>query len=476
MRVLFVYPDIEGVEHYGARKFYHGLGYLSSVLKAGGHQTELFYLERLPSRGEFLGQVEAIQPDLVAFSSTTHQHPYVEETASWIKDAWPRLLVISGGTHPTLAPERVIAHPAIDAVCIGEGEETLLELVERLEQGRSYHDVAGLWVRHNGDVVRNSLRPLIKELDTLPFADRELFDTKTILATNEGWLDMMSGRGCPYNCSYCCNPGLKARYRGLGPYVRFRSVSHVLSEIREVAARYRFQIINFQDDTFTLHKPWTLEFCQTYGAEFHFPFWINTRVERLLDEEIVAALAAAGCRGVRVGIESGNEHLRRDILKRKMSNQEIKEAFRLAQRYGLQTYSCNMLGIPGETPEMIQETINLNREIGPTDLQFSVFFPYPMTELYDISVREGYYQEGQTLPSYYGSRSVLNLPTLSPEELEAGYQAFANLKAELRMKRARSRTQKYRPVRMLVRMYQRGLAWLAQFMGKKPESDREKSV
>lgn len=434
MRVLFVYPDIEGVARYGARKYYHGLGYLSAVLKQAGHETALLYMQQEAAREAFLAEVASASAQLVAFSTTTHQHPYAVRWARWLKEARPDLTLVVGGTHPTLVPEDVVSEGCFDAVCVGEGEAALADLVERLEAGRDYADLAGWWLQRNGEVIRNPLRPLLQDLDSLPFADRELFMYDEILRANGGWVDMMSGRGCPYDCSYCCNPGLKTRFRGLGRYVRFRSVENVLAEVAALRQRYAVQIINFQDDTFTLDRRWTLAFCAAYRDACRLPFWINTRVERL-DEEIVEALAAAGCQGVRIGVESGNERLRQEILKKRMSNAEILAAGRLVQKHGMEIRTCNMIGVPGETAAMIDETIELNRALNPSDLQFSVFYPYPMTELHDLCEREGYIQEGATLPSYYGRQSVLRLPTLSTAELAAAYDRFAALRNELVLRR-----------------------------------------
>ncbi len=435
MKICLVYSDIGGVEHYGARKYYHGLGYLSSVLKHAGHQTELIYLQKEPTQEEFLAQLAQVGADLAAFSSTTHQHPYVDQCARWIKAHMPRMLTVVGGPHPTLAPEDVLTNSAFDVVCVGEGEYPLLELVTALQEGRDWTGIRNLWSRRDGKVLRNPLRPLLADLDELPFPDRELFDFDRILANNDGWLDMLAGRGCPYGCSYCCNSAMREQLKGLGKYVRFRSVENVLAEIRVLGSRYSVKTLNFQDDTFTLDREWALRFCRAYGQEFELPFWINTRVERINDEELVIALAHAGCRGVRIGIESGNEKLRAEILKRHMSNAEIRRAFALARKHGLDIYTCNMLGIPGETAAMIEQTIALNRELEPADLQFSVFYPYPMTELYDVAVRNGYLVEGESLHSYYERKSILRLPTLSKDELERGYDHFQDLKAELHLKR-----------------------------------------
>ena len=455
MKVCLVYPDIGGVEHYGARKFYHGLGYISSVLKAAGHDTALLYLQAEPTAEAFLQQISSLAPSVVAFSATTHQFPYVAKCARWIKDALPGIWTIVGGAHPTLVPEEVAGAPGVDVICVGEGEYPMLDWVNALQEGKDVAHISNLWLRQTpGDTwVRNPLRPLMANLDGLPFADRELFGFDQILARNDGWVDLMAGRGCPYGCSYCCNPGLRDRFKGLGKYVRFRSVENVLSEIHSLAGRYVIKTLNFQDDVFTLDRDWTLQFCQEYAKQFSFPFWINTRVERINDEEMVVALARAGCRGVRIGIESGNEKLRAEILKRRMSNDEIRQAFALADKHGLNVYTCNMLGVPGETADMIEETIALNRELQPADLQFSVFYPYPMTELYDLCVREGYLGQGESLDSYYERKSILHLPTLTSEELGREYDQFQQLKTELKMKRESAL--RYRVLRLVGRIKQR---------------------
>jgi radical SAM superfamily enzyme YgiQ (UPF0313 family) len=435
MRVCFVYPDVGGVDQYGARKYYHGIGYISAFLKAHGHEVSLIYLESEPERDLFLKELARHSPEVVAFSTTTQQHPFAERCARWIKATAPEIVTVAGGTHPTLAPERVMENRDIDLICTGEGEFPLLRLVERLEKGEEIADLRGFWVRRGDQVFRNPGEPLIGDLDVIPYADRELFDFATILARNGGWVDMMAGRGCPYQCSYCSNPGLLKKFRGMGKYVRYRSVENVLGEIEQIVAHYSVNTLNFQDDVFTLDHDWTRAFCEAYRQRFDIPFWINTRVERVQDEAIVRVLAAAGCKGIRVGLESGNEELRKNILKRRMSNQLIRDTFALVKKYGMETYTCNMIGVPGETLAMIKETIDLNRELAPSQLQFSVFHPYPMTELHDLAIQKGLYDPKDTLPSYYGRESVLKLDTLTKSELYEAYDRFVELKRELALMR-----------------------------------------
>ena len=451
MRVLFVYMDISGLERYGARKYYSGIGSLSAVLKAAGHQTALLYLERELGRDEFLAAVDQATPDLVAFSTTTHQYAYVAHYAAALKEAHPSLLLACGGTHPTLVPQEVSANPAFDVVSIGEGEYPLRDLVSALQRDEDYARIHNLWVRSGGEIVRNDLRPLIANLDELPYVDRQVFGFDEILAANGGWVDMMVGRGCPYNCSYCCNHALRTRYKGLGRYVRFRSVEHVIGELRALQTDYAIETLNFQDDVFTLDKDWTLAFCRAYATEFDIPFWINTRVERISDEEIVKALAEAHCAGIRVGVENGNEDLRISVLKRTMSNEQIIAAFSLVQSYGIKTSTTNMIGVPGETLETIQQTIDLNRELNPDRFQFSVFYPYPMTELHDTCLAQGLIRPGAETASYFSSTSILDLPTLSAEELAQGYERFEALGDELALRRASST--KYRLYMLLLGLY-----------------------
>ena len=450
MNVLFVYSDISG-EYYGAKKYYAGLATLASVLREAGHDVALLYLQQEIDGDAFLVQVAEHNPDMVAFSATTHQYPYIQRYAEALKAARPDLPTVCGGIHPTLVPEKVVTCEAFDAVCVGEGEYALRELAERVATGRDFGDVANIWVQRYGEIIRNPGRSLIDNLDELPFGDRTIFHYDQLLAENHGWVDMMSGRGCPYNCSYCCNHALRGRYKGLGRYVRFRGIEHIMAELRELAQRYDVRTINFQDDIFTLDRDWTLAFCEAYRSEFDWPFWINSRVERMTDETVVKALADAHCAGLRIGVESGNEDLRTTVLRRRMSNEDIIHAVRLAQKHGIKTYTTNMIGIPGETYEMLQSTIDLTRELAPDEFQFSVFYPYPMTVLGDRCVEENLIKPDIEIDSYFEQQSILNLPTLTDAELERGYARFEALKTELALKRSNPR--KYEIYLRLLKLY-----------------------
>jgi len=181
LKVLFIYPDIWA---YGG-DFYYGIGYLSGVLRMSGHQTSLLHVTKEISKKRFTDEVERIRPDLIGFTSTSNQFPYVRLYASWIKEAFD-LPVVCGGIHATLCPDEVISCGNIDIACIGEGEYPLLELANTLEDGNMPAKIHNLWIKRSGTITRSSLRPLISNLDVLPFADREIFQYEGILKKRGG--------------------------------------------------------------------------------------------------------------------------------------------------------------------------------------------------------------------------------------------------------------------------------------------------
>lgn len=427
MHVLFIYPDIGQVRY----NFHQGIAYMSSLLKANGHQTSLFYVIKDITRSKLIKELKRSRPDIVGFSATTNQYPYVEKYANWIKEEL-ETPIICGGVHATLCPGEVLSCKGIDMVCIGEGEYPMVELANHLERGENTHNIQNLWIKKHGSIMRNPLRPLISNLDELPFPDRELFHFEELLKKWDHIAEFIAGRGCPYNCTYCCNFALREVYKGKGKYVRMRSVENVLAEIRSVTEKYDVKKIFFHDDTFTLIHPWIREFCEKYPKEFDLPFGCNVRVETV-NREILYGLRKAGCEVIHIGLESGNEWLRRSVLKRPMTNQQIIDVFKIAHEIGLRTLSFSMFGIPFETPEMVEETIKLNKVVQPSLLQFSVFYPYPNTKLWEVCKKNKFLTQDY-MDSYFEDKSTLNLPTISSEQIAHFHRIFLDLALQRYMK------------------------------------------
>ena len=412
MRVLFIYPDICSVKG----SFYHGIGYISAVLKKHGHETNLIHITEIPKKENITKKIKDFNPAIIGFTSTTNQFQFVDQVAEWVKQDF-NIPIICGGIHTTMDPDSVISNKNIDMICIGEGEYAMLELMNAIEENKSYDKIQNLWIKQGSKIKKNTIRPLIKNLESLPHADRDVFNFSSLLEESKR-ADVIIGRGCPFACSYCLNHKIKEIYKGKGEFVRIRPVNDIISEIRDLVKKYEIDIINFVDDTCTLDSGWVKQFCEKYSKEFSIPFEMNMRVETV-NKEMLQLLKNAGCREARFGIESGSEWLRKNILKRYMSNEKIIQAFQDARDAGMKTYSYNMVGMPFETPEMCQETVEINRKIKPDYIQVSVFYPYPGTELYNICRENNFLtKENDKITGYFETESVLNLPTLSKKQIK----------------------------------------------------------
>jgi len=412
--------------------YQHGVGTLIAVLKRAGHDPSLIYAHDEFSREELVDRARETGPGLVALSSVTNQYPRAKQYAGWLKDALGAPVII-GGTHATMAPEETISEPCFDMLCMGEGEGAMVELADALDEGRDVTRINNLWIKHGGEVLKNPVRPLIEDLDSLPFVDRKSFRFEWILEEQEGKCSMLSGRGCPYGCAFCANRGLSGLYKGKGKFVRMRSVGHVLAEIRELLKNYQVAKWEFNDDIFTLKRDWMTEFCERYSEEFSTPFDVNVRVETV-DREALQMLKDAGCDLIRIGVESGSERVRREIMNRAMPQERIIQTFDDAEAVGLKTWSFNMVGLPGETPEDAEETIKLNERLCPDHMQVSVFNPYPGTRLYEICKERGVLS-GRTVDGYFLPDSTLKLPEFPADQINLTHQRLIRLRDQCTTKK-----------------------------------------
>ena len=389
MRILFIYPNL-----YAQIGFNYGVSFLSAVLKERGHETALINVnDKLgyPLDLDRIGQdVRTFGPDLIGFSIVTNQYRYAAEIARFLKKG-SSVPMIAGGVHVTMAPEDVLSDRLFDYACVGEGEEALAELVERLEKGESTENVRNIWTHKNGELARNPVRPF-SSLDSLPMKDYDIFDFQHMIDAKDGWVGVMASRGCPFRCTYCFNhkmveiyqrdTGLKGRELN---YVRHHPVDEVIAELKMLLEKYeRINMFIFDDDLFTYDRAYVLEFCRRYRDEIDVPFVCNAH-PTVFDDELARAIKEAGCALVKFGVESGSERVRREILRRHMSNEQIAHALDTAHRAGLDTSAFVMFGFPHETIEDIGMTLDLLAETSPTRMRWAIFFPYVNTEAYRIS-------------------------------------------------------------------------------------------
>jgi radical SAM superfamily enzyme YgiQ (UPF0313 family) len=319
--------------------------------------------------------------------------------------------MLVGGIHPTMVPSEVMSDGVWDHVGVGECEDALLELVTRLERGERPDNVRNFLSWKGGvrpaaaefapvSIEHWNHNPVgeFPDLRTLPMPDYELFDTQRITDQKHGWFGLLSSRGCPYRCTYCLNHKIVDRYRDeLGRsttqigFFRFRPPELLIEEIQWVLARYKnIGTFIFDDDLFTQNVQHAIAVCDAYhAAGIRVPFVVNSHVKQL-DPRVAEALAKAGCRILKLGIESGSPRVRKEVLQRFMSNDDIFNTVEAAEMFGLHTSGFLMVGLPYETRDERWETVDVLAKSGIGRFRTSLFFPFPGTESYALALKGGY--------------------------------------------------------------------------------------
>ena len=393
MKILFVVQNIDFIDPIGMMM-------MSALARKKGHRTRLAVI----SRENLLDRIARLKPDIVAYSASTGEHKYYIEANKAVKARFPHIFTIMGGAHTTFYPE-CINESTLDAVCMGEGDEAFPELLEALERG---HDISGIWNIITRCGPRNGLRPLFEDLDSLPFPDRELFYATTEMGQFP-LKSFMASRGCPYPCTYCFNHAFRKLYRGMGKLVRRHSVDYVVEEVAQVKGRYRLDVVKFYDDIFAYRvDDWLEEFVKKYKREIGLPFHCLTRAD-LMTEDVAKLLKEAGCFSISMSIEAGNPRFRNEVLKRNMTDKQIIRAFHICSKFGIRTFSNNIIGLPYATIQNEIETLDLNLKCKVSYAEFPIFHPYPRTELGDFCIEKGIWEGNYAqLHMSYMNRSPLS--------------------------------------------------------------------
>ncbi|MBU1627024.1 B12-binding domain-containing radical SAM protein [bacterium] len=384
-------------------------------------KSDEFVIAALHSR------IKSFNPDLIGFSVTSSEFPYLMTIIEEIKKY--NIPTVVGGIHATVSPLDVLGIDGIDMVVVGEGEEAILELTEAMESGRPRTDIRNVYFKDNSEVIQNDIRPYINNLDSLPFMDLDIFDRYHHLGAYQGqqvtYARFEAGRGCPYKCTYCVNETLHDTiYNHERRHVRHKSPKRVIGELRFIYDETNFDIVRFVDETFTACSiEWLEEFVKLYKFEINKPMIIATRPERVTRKKMEVLRETHKNIQVTMGIESGSERIRREILNRRMSNETIIKAYKLCHELGFSTAAFNMIGLPGEMREDFFETIQLNIEAKVQTPILSYFYPFPGCKLRDVCIREGYISE-ELHEVDYSTSPVLKLPDFPIEEIEGLKRTF----------------------------------------------------
>ena len=386
---------------------------VSTYLRHNGYSNSFVYY-LTPYRGGLPDQMRSrvisflkdLNPQVIGISLTTYFFDVARELTAQIKKEMPSALVVWGGTHPTVKPDECIAH--CDVVCVGEGEEALLDLVRRLDNGRPFLDIENMWVNHNGVTYRNQVRSLCENLDTRPFPAIDwdstfVLDGQNVVPLTHELYDkyrpkqstvyeVMATRGCPFSCSYCCNSTFRRLYKGKGRMVRFRSVDHVMQELRYVKATFpKVKAINFEDDALGIAADeYLVALCEAYKRQIGLPFHMRV-VPHVVTERKIEILKRGGLVGAVMGLQA-SDRMNKEIYNRPVSQQQFIEAARLLHKHKVIGRYDVIIDNPYSCEEDEVEAIRTFMEV-PKPYQLYVYSLafLPGTDLTKRAKRDGKY-------------------------------------------------------------------------------------
>ncbi len=369
MRILFVIHQLGFADHIS-------ISYLSAIAKQSGHSTHFCILDH----DDFPAMVAEIKPEVVAYSVNIMGFEKTVEANKQVRKIHD-FVSIMGGPQPTFSPE-TFEQSGMDVYCVGEGEYAFRDFLERVEKNKPYDDIANLITAKGA----NPVRPLIRNLDELPTADRDLVLSNSYLRDTPK-KTFYATRGCPFKCAYCCNNYYHQLYKDKGPVVRRFSVERLISEIEDVKSKYRMDFVKFGDDLFaTKANPWLEEFADKYSRRIAVPFNCYLRLD-IIDDDLLALLSRAGCFSVHLSLDSTSQRVRQDVLRRQMRDVDVVANLRKIRSHGINTWVNYMLAAPESTLQDDLDTIAVSKKGKVTYPHYTTAVPTEGTELYDYCVK-----------------------------------------------------------------------------------------
>ncbi len=393
-----------------------GLKSLHNQLLHNGYDSQLLFcpaMSTLPMSSKAVSSVcnlvDEISPLFIGISLMSVEFERAIHLTQVLKQHNSSIPILWGGIHPTIAPENCLDYA--DFVCIGEGELFILDFASALAEGESADNIGSLSFRRNGQIIRNSLYPLNRKLSSLPSCEHVekngyILDKDSLVRLDVQSFkkyarylgvtySIITSRGCPYSCTYCCNNALAQIYDS--KTMRFREFSDIITELKRVVTEYPFvEYINFQDDCFLARKNADMErFCQLYQTEIARPF-ICRSIPTFVTESKLAIMKSAGLAWISIGLQSGSERVCRDVYKRRSTRQNFLKAARAIKQLDLAAFYDVILDNPFETDEDLMETVQTLMETPkPFYTQFFSLSLYPATELREIALSEGFLREDE---------------------------------------------------------------------------------
>ena len=389
MKILLVCTPFESPAHQVGASYPLGIASLGAVLEQEGHTCivkDYLFQDWQKIKPEISELIKIEKFDCVCISCMTTNRIACFDLVKLSKKINPSMKVIMGSCHATIAWNQILQNFPVDFIVLGEGERTIVELLNHPERKENIRGIAYL---ENGKIIKTEPRPPIKNLDELPFPKHTYFRDR-IEKTKRAF--MITSRGCPFNCTFCSSSAYWGKWR------RQRTVENVIEEIKQLKKDFpMIEKIYFNDDEFLINKEWLFSFCKEI-KKFNIRWECPGRVSSV-SEELIKAMKEAGCERIGFGVESGSLKILQSIKKEITPEQTIK-AYEICKKYDVKAGMFLMVGLPGETKETINETIKLLKQTRNAEFRIpSIFQLFPGNQIYQEAVEKGFIDDNYWLTS-----------------------------------------------------------------------------
>jgi len=402
MKIVFLSMDPKGA-------IIRGAGYVAASIPDGNNIK--FYCcgnnYKKNNYSKLVGIVSKDNPDIIMVSTTTLLYNEASKVIKAIKESI-NIPVLMGGVHPMIVGSELLKeNEYLDYLCIGEGETFIKEFINKYNT-QDFFNINNLVYRRDGQVFSNSLNPP-EDLSKLPEFPYKWFNR---VVNPSGALPVSVTRGCPHSCTYCGNSTFLKMYGK--DYIRKMPIDHVIKEIKYLKDNYKFNQLHFGDDTVLANAKHAEALLTRLKSELNISYTCMSRAESI-NKKMVSVLKETGCTSVAMGVECGDEEFRRKKLNRFMTNEQIKNAFKLLQKVGIQTTAFNMIGWPFDNDDKLtKSTIALNKELNPNIVQVTWFYPFPGTKLYDHCEKHNLINKDLFLGSYHAGSIIKGYENKKP--------------------------------------------------------------
>jgi len=429
MKISLINPNLSTSDRYGKALGKVGptteplgLAYLAAAIKQKRNDLiEIIDAAALNySEKDLFLHLKKSNPDLVGVTVLTPMYKRAKETVELARKACPYATIILGGPHATIFPQETLKDiENADFILVGEGERTITELLNAIEDGRGFNLVKGIVYRRKGEIKITKPREYIKNLDDVPLPLRGLLPMQKYKPAPTYYQRlpshiMLVSRGCPYHCVYCS--------KIFGNTYRHNSIPRVIEEMKVLIYKYKVKEIIFRDDTFTIDREFVKSLCEEIIKQnFKIKWTCMTRVN-IVDEKLLNLMAKAGCWSIHYGVESGSQRLL-DLIEKGIKLEQVKKAFEWTRKAGIEIKAFFMLGLPTETKEESLQTLKFIKECDADWVQVTITVPYPGTKLYTLAQQDGTlkslkWEDYQTWAGWADKELVYVPKGRDPEELK----------------------------------------------------------